>query len=138
MPLPYYLCSVVKKFTIAILMILYVITTSGVVVNIHYCMGAIASVGYGVHMHDEACDNCGMTDKEGCCHTEYKVVKVEDDHQLSYAALPLLQTDAAPLEELPQLKTAPSYLLPTTALQYHSPPDQRANAVFLHNCVFRI
>ena len=138
MPLPYYLCSVVKKFTIAILMILYVITTSGVVVNIHYCMGAIASVGYGLQHHDETCGQCGMTDKEGCCHTEYKVVKVEDEHQLAFPALPMLQMDMALPAEAPQVVTVPSYLLQANALHYHSPPDQRANAVFLHNCVFRI
>ncbi len=34
---------------------------SGVVVNVHYCMGRLASVEYGYDDHD-VCGKCGMSD----------------------------------------------------------------------------
>ena len=42
----YYLC-IVKKALIAILAVLYLAVASGVELNIHYCMGEVASVEYG-------------------------------------------------------------------------------------------
>lgn len=127
-----------KKAIIAILAILYVTVASGVVVNVHYCMGKIASVEYGYDNHDK-CGKCGMSSKKkGCCHTEYKLVKVEDEHRLANAQVDFLA--------VPALLPVHSSLFPAPpageeiylARQYHSPPDVRSNAVYLRNCVFRI
>ncbi|NII25857.1 hypothetical protein HB364_12230 [Pseudoflavitalea sp. X16] len=127
-----------KKAIIAILAILYVTVASGVVVNVHYCMGRIASVEYGYDDHD-VCSKCGMSSqKKGCCHTEYKLIKLQDEHQLvkasiAFSALPAIVPAQPPLFQQP-LSGAHQYL----ALQYHSPPDSRLNSVYLSNCVFRI
>ncbi|HET9278950.1 MAG TPA: hypothetical protein VFN95_12220, partial [Flavitalea sp.] len=58
----------VKKVTIAILAFLYLGLTTGVVKNLHYCMGQLSNVDFGYDKHD-ACNKCGMTEKEGCCNT---------------------------------------------------------------------
>jgi hypothetical protein len=127
-----------KKAIIVLLAILYVTVASGVVVNVHYCMGRIASVEYGYDDHD-VCGKCGMSDqKKGCCHTEYKLIKLQDEHQLvkasiTFSALPALVPAQPPLFQ-PPLSGADQYL----ALQYHSPPDSRLNSVYLSTCVFRI
>lgn len=127
-----------KKTIIAILAILYVTIASGVVVNVHYCMGRIASVEYGYDDHD-VCGKCGMSaTKKGCCHTEYKLVKLQDEHRLVQAQVAFLAVPA----EVPVTTT----VFPISAsgedhyrsLQYHSPPDGRLNEVYLRNCVFRI
>lgn len=128
-----------KKAVIAILAILYVTVASGVVVNVHYCMGKIASVEYGYDNHDK-CGNCGMAaaKKNGCCHTEYKLVKVDDDHRLAEAQMPFLAAPAllpVPVSAFPEPLSSGQNDL---ARQYHSPPDVRSNAVYLRNCVFRI
>lgn len=127
-----------KKAIIAILAILYVTVASGVVVNVHYCMGRIASVEYGYDDHD-ICGKCGMSgQKKGCCHTEYKLVKLQDEHQLakasvSFPALPAI-VPVQPFIFQQPLSGVDSYL----SLQYHSPPDSRGNTVYLRNNVFRI
>lgn len=127
-----------KKAIIAILAVLYMTIASGVVVNVHYCMGRIASVEYGYDDHD-VCGKCGMSGaKKGCCHTEYKLVKLQDEHRLAQAQVAFLELPAeAPvytaLFQLP-LSGEDQYL----SLQYHSPPDPRLNQVYLSNCVFRI
>ena len=75
-----------KKAVIAILALLYIVTASGIVVNLHYCMGKLASVEYGIDTH-ETCGKCGMKDTPGCCETESKVVKVQDEHQWAKAGM---------------------------------------------------
>lgn len=127
-----------KKAIIAILAILYVTVASGVVVNVHYCMGRIASVEMGYDDHD-VCGKCGMSNKEkGCCHTEYKLVKLQDEHQLAQAQVPFLALPAeVPVQ--PSLIQVPlSGIDKYLSLKYHSPPDSRSNTVYLRNCVFRI
>ncbi len=128
-----------KKGLIAILAILYMTITSGVMVNVHYCMGRIASVEYGYDDDHDLCNKCGMAGKKSkCCHTESKLVKVDDAHQwvksnVSFAQAPAEQPVQQPLIQHP-IAGRDRYL----ALQYHSPPDPRSNPVSPPNCFFRI
>jgi hypothetical protein len=99
-------------------------------------MGHVSSVSYGYDKH-AACDKCGMKERKGCCHTEFKVVKLQDAQQLVKAASVIFSTPVV----VPVLHeytagnlSARSYL----SLQYHSPPDKRVNEVYLHTLVFRI
>lgn len=99
-------------------------------------MGHLSSVQYGFH-DNEPCSKCGMKEKKGCCETEYKLVKVQDAHELAkttfdfnqFTSVTLLNHEISVSENKEQ-----SFL----SLQYHSPPDPRINSVYLHNCVFRI
>lgn len=116
---------------------MYLGLTSGVMVNIHYCMGEIAEVNYG-HPDDENCNSCGMKEVDGCCHTDHKFIKSDVDHLTAkntaelnpwIAELPLLYlNDVIFSYTSPDLKDT----------QYLSPPDQRNNDVCMYNCVFRI
>lgn len=129
-----------KKAVIAILAILYITVTSGVAVNIHYCMGDIASVEYGYDDHD-VCGKCGMKEsakKKSCCHTEFKLVKLQDAHQLVKANAQLIEAPVAVLTQSLLL----NYLVPAqeTSIPYatHTPPDKQVDPVYVLNCVFRI
>lgn len=126
----------VKKITVAILAFLYVSIASGVMVNIHYCMGDLASVEYGME-GKETCGKCGMKERKGCCETEYKFIKLEDAHQLVNTTIEFSQLPA----ELEEYIVSHDIFLKEQShlsLNYHSPPDPRVNDVYLHNCVFRI
>lgn len=116
---------------IVILAVLYLGLTTGVVKNLHYCMGQLSKVDFGYDKHD-ACNKCGMTEKGGCCDTEIKFVKLEDSHQWQQAE------SVKKLVSLPILR---EHLLvyptecyePVIASRYHhSPPDHRANSLYLH------
>lgn len=126
-----------KKAAIVILALLYLITTSGVVVNVHYCMGDVASVTYG-HEEPESCGKCGMTEKAGCCHSELSMVKLDDVHQQTIKT----QESAKAIAELPvvyfQTIIAAYDSRTDFGTSYHSPPDPRVNSVYLHTNVFRI
>lgn len=72
-----------KKFIVAILAILYISSSTGATVYMHYCMGDIANWGIG-HNDSKTCGKCGMEKKSskdnGCCNTTYKDLKVKDSH----------------------------------------------------------
>jgi hypothetical protein len=127
----------VKKIFILVLAVMYMGLTSGVMVNIHYCMGQVAGVNYG-HPEDEDCGKCGMEKQDGCCHTDQQFVKADGDH----LSVNSTATPTFPVEELPLLylndvgvdHTSPD---PEDS-HYQSPPDHRNNDVCLYNCVFRI
>ena len=125
-----------RKATIAILALLYLFTTSGVVVNMHYCMGALASVTYG-HEVPESCGKCGMKEKDGCCHSELKLVKLDDVHQQTIKAEKLEQVAVLPAAFF-EAAIASYSSINNFVNSYHSPPDQRVNSVYLHTNVFRI
>ena len=129
-----------KKFLVTILAFIYLITTSGIVVTIHYCMGKLSSAEYGVAKVSK-CDKCGMMEtqkKKGCCHTESKIFKVDDSHNYVKSNVDFSKiVIAAPVgfisfnQSLPGVEKA-------LALKYHSPPDSRSSSVYLYNSVFRI
>ena len=129
-----------KKIIIGILAVFYLITTSGVVVTIHYCMGKISSAEYGLSKVN-FCDKCGMKEtgkKKGCCHTENKVYKVDDSHNYVKSNVDFTQTIIAIPVEFISLNQSLQGVEKTLALKYHSPPDNRGISVYLYNNVFRI
>ena len=70
----------VKRFVVTILALIYLTITSGVLINVHFCMGEIASVEYGQDA-TSACEKCGMESKAGCCSTEVAFVKVSEQQK---------------------------------------------------------
>jgi len=101
-------------------------------------MGEVASINYG-HEKDHTCEKCGMEQKDGCCHTEHKIIRSDDDHVpvKSATAFNTLLTDQ-PLTYFDEIV----YYYPSPQEQYfsnYSPPgDRRLNNLHLHNAVFRI
>lgn len=121
---------------VAILAFLYLTITSGVVVNWHYCMGDLSSIDIGAR-HSDHCEKCGMADKKGCCETTYKVFKVDDAHQWAKVNWEL-NTLAAVFPTTIQFEPVHFSIDNSQLQQYHAPPDERLNAIYLHTGVFRI
>ncbi len=115
-------------------MLLYVTTSSGVVLNVHYCMGKISDVK--VDFTKSVCE-CGIPKKDkSCCTSEYKIIKLEDVHKSSLAVtsidlpvaeipLPLSLIDNIHFSEQHDVKT----ILPGPPL-LSSPDIHILNAVF--------
>jgi hypothetical protein len=111
----------VKKVVLAIIAVLYLVSASGIVVDIHYCMGQIAA------------------EKENCCDTQTKWIKLQDAHQPVKLPKQFKQLSAE-ANNIPRftvtdrwMATGQYYTLP-----YIAPPNQKVNSIYLHNCVFRI
>jgi hypothetical protein len=127
----------VKKGLIFLLAIIYITLTSGVVVNIHYCMGRIAGVTYGAEA-EHYCDKCGMEQKKGCCDTEHKLVKADSDHIYAKSISAPLTFVALIPKSFPELNISFTPSGEHYNTQYHSPPDFRSNNLSVYNSVFRI
>lgn len=69
-----------KKFLITILAFIYLGVSSGIAMNIRYCMGKISSVDF--FKRSDKCNKCGMKASPDCCKDEFKIVKLTDSHKL--------------------------------------------------------
>lgn len=75
-----------KKIITISLAFLYLLVSSGLLLEIHHCMGRISEAGitWMGGDQDDQCGKCGM-DKESegnhCCKDEYKLLKVSADQK---------------------------------------------------------
>ena len=80
-----------KKVLSVILAFVYLSTSMGATIHLHYCMGKLASWGLIDH-ESKNCARCGMvkkpsasrslTTKMGCCRDEQKQIKTDKDQKL--------------------------------------------------------
>ena len=127
-----------KKGIAAILLVLYVAFSSGVVINFHYCMDDFDSAQFGANKSDY-CGVCGMHKSEAneCCKDEVKIFKIQDDQQTAAINFKFSSPDAV-VADLPLWNETP--LVRSTHqlfLHTHSPPLGKQDT-YLQNCVFRI
>ena len=128
-----------KQFFAILFATLYITLTSGFAVNVHYCMGKLASVD----LQEGPADHCGKCGKPAkgmdCCKDEFKFCKVTETHQAAKA----LQPGFGPSTDM-QL---PVRILPASALPVqemlnagrpHDPPDIPSAPIFLRNCTFLV
>lgn len=131
-----------KKFIVTILALIYLGTSTGATINLHYCMGKLAGWGLG-HNESSTCGKCGMekTAKKGngCCKDEHKFVKNTTDQKTAEAGLQIMQFVATSLPvsfiEIPAAGfTSVTEENPLT----NAPPRSYTVAVYIRNCVFLI
>ncbi len=127
-----------KKVLTAILALVYFAVSSGVVMEVHYCMGKVAGAELYTGDNDH-CGKCGMKEKKGgCCQDEFKVYKLEDSHKNVTNNIQF-GTDAA---MVPQVFALDKQLLPvetiSAGLNNYTPPPDTGPSLCILNCVFRI
>ncbi len=98
--------------------------SSGIAMEIHYCMGEKAGVDFYADS-DDKCGRCGMKEqkKKGCCSDEHKFLKLDDSHQKAISEYNFIVGDVAVLTSYPSYEWV---LFPSgaiSALNNHSPPD---------------
>ncbi len=127
-----------KKIYLAILTFFYMAVSSGVAMELHYCMGDKAGIDlYG--SASDKCGKCGMTEKKtGCCHDEFKFYKLSDFHKTVLNDIDLTASSFAIVNEhflydwqMPDNTTL-------AAVNSHSPPGNTEPSACIMNCVFRI
>jgi hypothetical protein len=132
----------VKKFIVTILALIYITTSTGATVHLHYCMGQLADWGLGSDK-SKTCSSCGMGEndqkKHDCCKDEHKFLKNENDQKYAEASLQLAQLLAIALppscfEIQPPLFSSLTRGNPMS----HAPPRPPSVAVYIRNCVFLI
>ena len=127
-----------KKIAVVILALLYIITTTGANLNLHYCMGELADWGLG-SSKSKTCGFCGMDkgdeNDNGCCKDEQKFVKNDSDQKFVESSLSILKIIAA--AKLPYLTEIPADFFPFILEQNpvsHAPPRSKGQSLYkLHN-----
>lgn len=125
-----------KKFLAISLAVVYLAISSGVVVNIHYCMGKVAEVALG-HNTNDKCGQCGM-ENDGCCHDDVKVVKIQDTHSASSFHTDFVKAQAI-AQAYPKLIRSTLNSSTATVVETSNAPPGKGQVPFtIQYCVFRI
>jgi hypothetical protein len=127
-----------KKGIAAILFTFYLAFSTGLVVNLHYCMDRFDSMQLG-SANSDFCGKCGMhtEDSNGCCHDSVQILKIDDDQQAATIAFSFKSPKALPVL---QNEFIDAKILDEHSIIYsddHSPPLSKQDT-YLQNCVFRI
>lgn len=124
-----------RKLITIFLSLVYLATTSGIVISSHYCMGELKGHAFGQN-NDHLCGTCGM-ENTGCCHDDLNFLKVNDDHHIAYTTieLPRLDTHILDLGSVESHYTFTSQQVDFE--QSNAPPERQIDRQVLF-CVFRI
>ncbi len=131
-----------KKVLTAILAVLYIGTSNGAAINLHYCMGELAGWGWG-DTRPGTCGSCGMKKVEekdsGCCRDEHKFIKNVQDQKTAEAGLQILDAETLTLPVSFFVTLSPDF--PSDKIEYffsHPPPRSCGVAVYIRNRVFLV
>ncbi len=131
-----------KKFITAILAVLYLGTSSGATIHMHYCMGKLADWGLSKNK-SKTCPKCGMEKSHksdnGCCKDEHKFLKDDSAQKLAENNLQMLQLFSvaipASFTELPAIDfPSVTEKNPTS----HAPPRTHGVAIYIFKRSFLI
>ncbi len=129
-----------KKIILSIVLLSYLVASSGVIVNFHYCMNSLASTGI-FEPQSKKCGKCGMHtgDSDGCCRDESKMIKMENDQQPSSSFSYVLPSLSTLLAEPSDFIFVSIFNTPSsTYFTNLSPPLLSEQDTYLQNGVFRI
>lgn len=123
-----------KKFLVTILAIIYLATSTGATLHMHYCMGKIYSVDF---IKKDDCSKCGMKANNGCCRDEFKVIKIKD-HKVISDEISFAPSFAVLNNNYYTVK--PVFLTDTalSSTNNNSPPNSSGASICILNCVFRL
>jgi hypothetical protein len=130
-----------RKIILSMIAVFYLAATSGMVINVHYCMGKVSSITFNdeADHNDGTCDKCGMVKTENhCCKDEITKGKVNDSHQTSTVAFELASASSAVPVRTTVLSDPEQGQSAIPLLTYFSPPPRVLNRVYLDVNVFRI
>jgi hypothetical protein len=127
-----------KKFIVAILAFLYLGVSSGIAMEIHYCMGKKAGVELFASGNDK-CGKCGMKEKKGgCCSDEQQFYKLNDSHKNVSNDLSFEMPVAIISSSFKTYQWAPAVAVVASTTHNNSPPPDTGPSACILHCVFRL
>ena len=127
-----------KKFFLGILTMMYMMTASGIGVDVHYCMGERVGVELYGPTPDGKCGKCGMKEKKsGCCQDQHKFYKLSDSHKnvnntLSFAGAGISVVSLGSI-----FQSRPPVQIVTVEVAEYSPPYHTGPSPIILHCIFR-
>ena len=124
-----------KKLSVILLLMIYSLSSTGMIVNFHYCCGKLKNVEFSSVQVE-----CGMKMKHGsskkCCDSKQLELKVKADQKITEAAKPAFKAIALPANFSEFVIAHPvhgKHLIPSI----FAPPPLVQQLNILH-CVYRI
>lgn len=113
-------------------------SSSGIAMNIHYCMGKKKWVDFFTVKENKKCGKCGMKQKKGCCTDEHKFYKLEDSHKNVFNDIDFTVTaDIAVVTHSLYNWQTPTANVPAS-IHNNSPPGSAKPSLCVLHCVFRL
>ena len=137
-----------KRFFVFILAVMYLSTSMGATIHLHYCMGKLMNWGLIDH-GSKSCMTCGMhmtsvfkgdiSSKKNCCKDEHKEMRTNGDQKVTSAEFQFFKLfpDAATIS-FPALTTLQLSSIILENPTAHAPPLRGDKPLFLLNRNFRI
>ena len=136
-----------KKFLAAILAFLYLSTSMGATIHLHYCMGKLISWGLSNH-ESKTCSLCGMEKHNGmqddhasnknCCRDEHKTITADKDQKADRTEFHFTSISSDPAIIYFQESTVGIPSMSVESPKANSPPILSGQPIFLLNRNFRI
>lgn len=113
--------------------------SSGIAMEIHYCMGERAGADlYGTS--SDKCGRCGMKEqnKAGCCHDDHQFYKLEDSHKKTVNDISYDIGSTAILTEIPVYDWNLPVERSVAVIHNNAPPGYIKPPARIFHGVFRI
>lgn len=133
-----------KKLLIFTLAFLVLLSSSGVMMNMHYCMGKFTGSSISLSYNSASnCTSCGMEKeanaRKGCCHDNKTLLKSSTDQKLLNAEFRLTKIYPIVLfNNGYQFKELKLLSVNNNSFIASSPPLIQRPAIFIRNCSFLI
>jgi len=131
----------VKKILVAILAFVYITTSTGAAIRMHYCMGQLSEWGVGSD-DSKICGTCGMQESNekdnGCCKDKHLVVKNNIDQKFTETGFTTQVLSAALPAGFIEVKSNDLSSVADENPGSHAPPRNKGVAVYIRNRVFLI
>lgn len=118
-----------------ILLAAYVLTTSDVLVNLHYCLGRVKAVNLAVH-GDGHCSCPVEAAEKDCCKSEQQLIETQSEHLQQQKATNLLVT--AEMTLLPGFASMVVYAHEKGHVEAAAPRGPPKVPLFVQQQVFRL
>lgn len=128
-----------KPILSVILALIYLATSSGLALQVHYCMDEVSGVSLS-QPDENSCGYCGMEKNSNtCCKDETRFVKLDDAHKLlgsAYVKHPVVIAlkPGANFEAC----FPPAHLSVAALFNAHAPPLKTNRPLHVMHCVFRV
>lgn len=126
-----------KKLIVTILALVYLISSAGAIIHLHYCMDKLVDWSLS-EKPGNLCETCGMEEDGSCCKNEHHFIKSNIDQKTAESDIQLFQISAIaapnPFITQSELYSSQKPKHPTS----HIPPNSCGLDLLIRNCVFRI
>ena len=129
----------IKRIAVLSLLLVYICTTVGFALNLHFCGTKISNIGINQSSQKPCCSKETETKPDKCCKDKQVKIKILDQQQtIQTAKIPAVSN--LDLFIIPEgLSTITSNpFLSVSRLNYRGPPVRSNIPLTIQNCIFRI